>query len=120
VAAVVAPSRPALAQTGPACAATPVAAYAPTATAWQFAGRGYQVSHPVSVRPVLVFVTVAAPGGTHLHVTLRNYPTGDWLGVDLAQDGPVTGTLAQTVPTAGQYVVAVEADGDWTITLGQP
>lgn len=83
-----------------------------------FAGKGDVVSAPFPLRAGLVVVRLDATGEGEVAATLY-----DRAGERLAfgtKELPYAGTLADRVPADGDYLLAVESDGAWRVTLDQP
>jgi len=104
-------------QDAPCIPATPVGTYQPGSDAWVFAGRGYTVSEPVTLRDGLVMLT--AESDAAIIVQVHSLQDGwEVYDLEIAAWRPFRGTVADSVD-AGDYIIAVECDGSWTIWIEQ-
>ena len=90
----------------------------PVPSGLRFAGEGDVVSEPFGLREGLLIARIEATGEGEVAATLFDR-AGERLAFG-AKELPYTGTLAERVPADGDYVLAVESDGVWSVTLEQP
>jgi len=92
----------------------PTPAASPTEEVQEFSGEGDDVVN-VELQGGLVFFDLSHSGSSNLVMWLR----GESDDLLVNQIGQYTGTTARGVDD-GQYVVAVEADGEWSLTIREP
>ena len=85
---------------------------------WRFEGEGDVVSEPFGLREGLLIARIEATGEGEVAATVFDR-AGERLPFG-TKELPYAGTLAERVPAAGDYVLAVESDGAWRVTLEQP
>src|SRR5688572_17932269 len=98
----------------------PVATQPPAPTGQQVNGRGTQVSNPLSLKKGLaVFHSVHSGGNRNFIVELVDSAgkTVEYLANEI---GSANLSSAGRIPADGQYLLKVQADGDWTINVNQP
>ncbi len=83
----------------------------------RFQGEGDVVSEPFGLRAGLLVARVVGRGAGEVQATLftaggKRIPFG-------AKELPYEGTLAESVPETGNYVLAVESEGSWSGLLRQ-
>ena len=83
----------------------------------RFQGEGDVVSERFGLRAGLLVARVVGRGAGDLQVALftaggERIPFG-------AKELPYEGTLAESVPETGDYVLAVESEGSWSVTIEQ-
>lgn len=83
----------------------------------RFAGQGDVVSEPFPLREGLVIARIEAQGEGDVAATLYD---GRGKAVPFGtKELPYAGSLADGVPAAGDYVLAVRSEGTWSVVLEQ-
>ena len=83
----------------------------------RFQGEGDVVSERFGLRAGLLVARVVGRGAGDLQVALYT-AGGERIPFD-AKELPYEGTLAESVPETGDYVLAVESEGSWSVTIEQ-
>lgn len=95
--------------------ARPVGAAVPAGV--RFAGRGDVVSEPFPLREGLLIARIEAQGEGEIAATL--YDGGGKAIPFGTKELPYAGSLADGIPAAGDYVLAVRGEGTWSLVLEQ-
>lgn len=90
--------------------------------ALRFEGEGDDVTEPFALKDGTAIFTLSAQGEGFINVQLIGAPgTTDLQEAYLAlvEDVPYSGRAAENIYMPGSYVLAVEADGPWVVTIEQ-
>lgn len=86
----------------------------------ELAGRGQQVTRKFTLQEGLVQYRVTHNGSSNIVIEIKDGATGANVETILNEIGPVDATKATRLRKSGTYVLQVQADGDWTISLDEP
>lgn len=84
-----------------------------------FTGRGKQVSPLFSLTQGLVIFRMTHNGSSNFIIVLLD-DHGDWVELLVNEIGSFDGAKAVGVESTGTYLLDIQADGDWTVTIEQP
>lgn len=116
-----APTPVSTATTGPTATPAPTATPKPTASPpsapLTLKGKGAQVSSPIALKHGLAIFKLTHDGQRNFAVMLLN-ADGDLVALMANKIGPFGSSMAMGIPVDGYYVVNVEADGNWTVSVG--
>lgn len=116
-----APTPVSTATTGP--TATPASTAPPKPTAASLSapltlkGKGAQASSLIALKHGLAIFELTHDGQQNFAVWLTN-TDGDLVALMANKIGPFGSSMAMGIPVDGYYVVNVEADGNWTVSIG--
>ncbi len=86
----------------------------------QFSGHGIQATAMFHLNAgLVVFHSTHTNGTSNFIVHLKDKDGQDVLFITNAI-GEYNGRFADNVPASGDYLLSVDADGDWTVTIDQP
>jgi len=92
----------------------------PSASAIEVKGSGQRVSDPVNLKQGLaVFRSIHTSGSSNFIVELVD-TSGKSVDLLANEIGPSDEWTATRIPSDGQYLLKVKADGNWTISITQP